>query len=122
MSKLELLRDLEAEREKLEKKINSMKEQYKSLADFVEEVSTSAAAKGLKLRDVALALAPELDPEGRSSKTKATTGTRSPRKVKTYRNPHDGSEIQTKGGNHKILKEWKTKYGADVVEGWVVAA
>ena len=27
--------------------------------------------------------------------------------------------VETKGGNHKILKAWKEKHGADVVEGWV---
>jgi hypothetical protein len=26
--------------------------------------------------------------------------------------------IETKGGNHKTLKEWKAKWGSDVVEGW----
>ena len=26
--------------------------------------------------------------------------------------------IETKGGNHKTLKEWKAKWGGDVVEGW----
>lgn len=122
MSKLEMLRDLEAERAKLEKKINSMKEQYKTLSDFVEEVKTSAAAKGLKLRDIALAIAPELDIENRGSKVKATTGTRSPRKVKIYRNAKTGEEIHTKGGNHKELKKWKAEFGADVVESWIVAA
>ena len=40
------------------------------------------------------------------------------RKVKQYKNPHSGEVIETKGGNHKILKEWKAKWGADVVEGW----
>jgi len=120
MSKLELLRELESERAKLEKKINSMKEQYKTLADFAEEVKNSATAKGLKLRDVALAIAPELDIENRGAKVKTTTGTRSPRKTKIYRNAHTGEEIHTKGGNHKELKKWKAEYGADVVEGWVV--
>jgi hypothetical protein len=27
--------------------------------------------------------------------------------------------VETKGGNHKTLKEWKTKHGADEVESWV---
>jgi hypothetical protein len=27
--------------------------------------------------------------------------------------------IETKGGNHKELKAWKEKYGADTVESWV---
>ncbi|PJY96961.1 MULTISPECIES: histone-like nucleoid-structuring protein, MvaT/MvaU family [Pseudomonas] len=42
------------------------------------------------------------------------------RQVKQYKNPHNGEIIETKGGNHKLLKEWKAKYGAAVVESWIV--
>lgn len=45
-------------------------------------------------------------------------GTRKPRKLKVYKNPNTGEVIETKGGNHKALKEWKAEHGADVVEGW----
>ncbi len=41
------------------------------------------------------------------------------RKVKVYLNPNNGQVIETKGGNHKILKEWKAEHGNDVVESWV---
>jgi hypothetical protein len=44
------------------------------------------------------------------------TGTRKPRALKTYKNPHTDEVVETKGGNHKTLKEWKTKHGSDVVE------
>ena len=43
---------------------------------------------------------------------------RKPREVKVYKNPHTGETIETKGGNHRQLKEWKTQYGGDVVESW----
>jgi len=26
--------------------------------------------------------------------------------------------IETKGGNHKTLKEWKAQWGSDEVESW----
>lgn len=44
---------------------------------------------------------------------------RKPRELKVYKNPNTGEVIETKGGNHKALKEWKAKHGADVVEGWL---
>ena len=70
------------------------------------------------LRDI-IAL---LDPEAKASKAPRgvvkTTGTKRARKVKQYKNPHNGEVIETKGGNHKTLKEWKAKWGSDVVEGW----
>ena len=62
-----------------------------------------------------------LDPEAKSGKiTRAskTTGTKRARKIKQYKNPNSGEVIETKGGNHKTLKEWKAKWGGDVVEGW----
>lgn len=62
-----------------------------------------------------------LDPQS-SSRRQApaqTTGTRKPRQLKTYKNPNTGEVIETKGGNHKALKEWKAQHGADVVEGWL---
>lgn len=43
---------------------------------------------------------------------------RKPREVKVYKNPHTGETIETKGGNHRQLKEWKARWGGDVVEGW----
>ena len=63
-----------------------------------------------------------LDPEARSSKSlrpAKTTATKRARKVKQYKNPNTGDVIETKGGNHKTLKEWKAKWGSDVVESWV---
>lgn len=47
------------------------------------------------------------------------TASKAPRKLKTYKNPNTGEVVETKGGNHKVLKAWKTEFGADVVEGWL---
>jgi DNA repair exonuclease SbcCD ATPase subunit len=63
-----------------------------------------------------------LDPEAKNNKapraaTRAT-GTKRARKIKQYKNPNTGEVIETKGGNHKVLKEWKAKWGGDTVEGW----
>lgn len=44
---------------------------------------------------------------------------RKPRELKVYKNPKTGEVIETKGGNHKALKEWKAKHGADIVEEWL---
>lgn len=48
----------------------------------------------------------------------AETKTRKARAVLTYVNPHDGSVVETKGGNHKTLRAWSAQYGKDVVKGW----
>lgn len=63
-----------------------------------------------------------LDPEAKNGKAarapKASTAKRA-RKIKQYKNPNTGEVIETKGGNHKTLKEWKAKWGGNVVESWV---
>jgi hypothetical protein len=63
-----------------------------------------------------------LDPQAATRRAPATAeskGVRKPRQIKQYKNPHTGEVIETKGGNHKQLKEWKAEHGADVVEGWL---
>lgn len=59
-----------------------------------------------------------LDPQAKRTAAPAKTP-RAERKVKVYINPNNGERIETKGGNHKQLKEWKQEFGADVVEGWL---
>lgn len=40
------------------------------------------------------------------------------RKLKIYKNPHTGEKIETRGGNHRVLKAWKAEHGPEVVESW----
>lgn len=62
-----------------------------------------------------------LEPQTRARRPAAApaVSTRKPRELKVYKNPNTGEVIETKGGNHKALKEWKAKHGANVVEGWL---
>jgi hypothetical protein len=63
-----------------------------------------------------------LDPQAGRRRTPAVeskAGSRKPRQVKIYKNPNTGEVVETKGGNHKTLKEWKAEYGSDTVESWL---
>ncbi|MDP5168568.1 histone-like nucleoid-structuring protein, MvaT/MvaU family [Pseudomonas syringae] len=65
-----------------------------------------------------------LDPAGATRVTSVANATgpkptRRARQVKIYKNPHTGEMIETKGGNHKRLKEWKTEFGYETVEAWL---
>ncbi len=62
-----------------------------------------------------------LDPKaGRHAPAaEAKSGTRKPRQVKVYKNPHTDEVVETKGGNHKTLKEWKAEHGSATVESWL---
>jgi hypothetical protein len=63
-----------------------------------------------------------LDPQAsRRSQVQAATPVKAQRKardMKVYKNPHTGELVETKGGNHKLLKQWKAEHGADTVESW----
>ncbi|NBB09820.1 histone-like nucleoid-structuring protein, MvaT/MvaU family [Pseudomonas sp. SLFW] len=48
-----------------------------------------------------------------------TKGKRRARVMKVYQNPYNQQIVQSKGGNHRVLKQWKSQYGAHVVELWV---
>lgn len=72
---------------------------------------------GFSLKHIINLLGPQTPARGQSAEKPA--GTRKPRELKVYKNPNTGEVIETKGGNHKALKEWKAEHGADVVEGWL---
>ncbi|MCE0970266.1 histone-like nucleoid-structuring protein, MvaT/MvaU family [Pseudomonas putida] len=86
--------------------------------EFETKLRDLLATYGFSLRDVINILDPQT-----SRRSAAPAGDeRAPRRarqVKQYKNPHNGEIIETKGGNHKLLKEWKAEYGADEVESWV---
>ena len=58
-----------------------------------------------------------LSPGENSSETPAR---RKKRKLKVYRNPNSGETVETRGGNHKILKQWKDQHGAETVDSWLI--
>ncbi|MFJ4067488.1 histone-like nucleoid-structuring protein MvaT [Pseudomonas sp. NPDC089996] len=96
----------------------SQDDKLKQELEFEGKLRTLMGEYSKSLRDV-IAL---LDPESKLSKAPRgvakPVATKRARKVKQYKNPHNGEVIETKGGNHKTLKEWKAKWGGDVVESW----
>ncbi|WP_237881189.1 histone-like nucleoid-structuring protein, MvaT/MvaU family [Pseudomonas sp. PGPR40] len=85
--------------------------------DFEKKLRDLLAKYGYSLKDVINLLDPQAG--RRAPAAQSQSGTRKPRQVKVYKNPESGEVVETKGGNHKTLKEWKAKYGADKVESWL---
>lgn len=85
---------------------------------FETKLRELLAEYGYSLRNVINLLDPQAN-RGSAAPAAAEKAPRRARQVKRYKNPHNGEVIETKGGNHKLLKEWKAQYGADVVEGWL---
>lgn len=61
-----------------------------------------------------------LDPNQGSGKSATSTTGRRKRRLKVYKNPHTGDVIETRGGNHKELRSWKSEHGDETVESWLV--
>jgi len=85
--------------------------------EFETKLRELLAQYGYSLKDVINMLDPQAGRRAPAAVSKA--GTRKPRQVKVYKNPESGEVVETKGGNHKTLKEWKAKYGSDTVESWL---
>jgi hypothetical protein len=71
------------------------------------------------LKDIISILDPQTGSKAGRVSVASAKPTRKARSVKLYKNPHSGEVVETKGGNHKVLKEWKAEYGADTVESWL---
>ena len=122
MSKLAEFRQLEQQLAAQMAELEALKNDsgLKKEIEFETKLRALLDEYGYSLRNVV----DLLDPQQASRRAPATAteskvGTRKPRQVKIYKNPHSGEVVETKGGNHKTLKEWKAEYGSDVVESWL---
>ncbi|MCL6692318.1 DNA binding protein [Pseudomonas sp. R3.Fl] len=87
--------------------------------EFEEKLKKLMSTYGKNLKDIIGILDPAAGAIGRKGSHKVDAR-RKARVVKVYKNPHTGETVETKGGNHKVLKTWKTEYGNDTVESWLV--
>ncbi|MNM33388.1 hypothetical protein D3C81_440070 [compost metagenome] len=85
--------------------------------EFETKLRDLLSKYGYSLRDIINILDPQANRRAATAVTEKAP--RRTRQVKQYKNPHNGEIIETKGGNHKLLKEWKQQYGSDEVESWL---
>jgi len=110
----EAIEELQARLKNLAEDSNLQKE-----LDFEKQLRKLMSDYGKSLRDVNAIL----DPSSRALRgpragQRPAFGSKRQRKLKQYKNPNTGEVIETRGGNHRTLKEWKAKWGGDVVESW----
>ncbi|MBZ9784166.1 DNA binding protein [Pseudomonas sp. REP124] len=118
MSKLAEFKALEAQLAEQLKQLDALKNDdgLKREIEFESKLRGLLAEYNFSLREVKLILDPQSKPEDKKVDGRSQ---RRERKVKQYKNPHNGEIIETKGGNHKLLKDWKAQYGAETVESWI---
>ncbi|WDH20008.1 histone-like nucleoid-structuring protein, MvaT/MvaU family [Pseudomonas chlororaphis] len=119
MSRLAEYRKLEQQLAAQLAELESMKSDsgLKKEMEFESKLRTLLGEYSYSLKDVIKLLDPQAVRRAPTNEPK--TGSRKPRQVKTYKNPHSGEVVETKGGNHRTLKQWKTEYGSDTVESWL---
>jgi hypothetical protein len=119
MSRLAEFRKLEQQLAAQLAELESMKSDsgLKKEMEFESKLRALLGEYGYSLKNVINLLDPQAGRHAPIAESKS--GTRKPRQVKIYKNPNTGEVVETKGGNHKTLKEWKAKYGSDTVESWL---
>ena len=117
MSKLAEFKRLEAQLAEQLRQLDALKNdgELKKEIEFEEKLRALLGEYGYSLRDVKAILDPHAKPEvkvdGRSHLRE--------RALKVYINPNTSERVETKGGNHKVLKAWKEQYSAETVESWL---
>ncbi|MNH75829.1 hypothetical protein D3C87_1649790 [compost metagenome] len=119
MSKLAEFRQLEKHLAEQLQALEALKGDagLKKEIEFETKLRALLAEYGYSLPNVIKLLDPQAGRRASGAEQKA--GSRKVRQLKIYKNPHTGEFVQTKGGNHKILKEWKAEYGSSNVESWL---
>ncbi|MCY1537249.1 hypothetical protein D9M68_727380 [compost metagenome] len=117
MSKLAEFKALEAQLAEQLAQLDALKNdsELQREIQFESKLRSLLAEYDMSLRNVITIL----DPQARRSAPAAKLPARKARQVKRYKNPNTGEVVETKGGNHRILKEWKAEFGSDVVESWL---
>lgn len=120
MSRLAEFRALEQQLAAQLAELESLKNDdgFRREIEFEQRLRALLAEYGYSLRNVIAILDPAAADRPPASAS-ALQVTRKPRQVKRYKNPHNGEVIETKGGNHKVLKAWKSEFGANAVEAWL---
>lgn len=106
----------------LQEELNALgsSSELKKELEFKEKLQALMTEHGKLARDVCEMLDPSYrSTSGKGTKASTTDG-RKKRPLKVYKNPHTGQVVETRGGNHKVIQEWKAKFGNEEVVGWIV--
>ena len=113
----------------LQKQIEQLKKELRSIensAAFRKEnaikrsLTTLMKKHGCSSADLITLLQDDSSAPAKRGKRSAASGTRKPRKLKIFRNPNSGETVETRGGNHKVLKAWKAEHNLATIDEWLV--
>ncbi|WP_462379165.1 histone-like nucleoid-structuring protein, MvaT/MvaU family [Pseudomonas sp. Marseille-QA0892] len=119
MTELTKYRELERQLAEQLQALEEMKrsDSLKKELEFEEKLKGLMSSYDMQLWDIISILDPDAS-KFEQPPANNVRKTRAPRAVKRYVHPDSGEVIETKGGNHKLLKQWKAEHGSEAVEGW----
>ncbi|AZC38280.1 histone-like nucleoid-structuring protein, MvaT/MvaU family [Pseudomonas chlororaphis] len=120
MSRLAEFRKLEQQLAEQLAELESMKSDsgLKKEMEFESKLRALLGEYGFSLKNIISILDPEVRDRTSTPGKASVKAVRKAREVKIYKNPNSGELIETKGGNHRQLKEWKAEFGVETVESW----
>lgn len=118
MSKLAEFKALEAKLAEQLAQLDALKndKELKREIEFEQKLRALLGEYDYSLRNIIAILEPSAS---RSRAPVKARGQRRERATKIYINPKTQERVETKGGNHAVLKAWKAEHGAEVVESWL---
>lgn len=87
--------------------------------EFDTKLRNLLAEYSKSLPDVISIIEPALSQSGKKGAFGRTVKTRKARTLKVYQHPTTGEIVESKGGNNKLLGQWKAEFGAAEVETWI---
>lgn len=120
--------DVTTKKAAIEKKLAQLEKELKNLessAAFKKENSAKRALgnlmkkHGYSKNDLIKLLQSDGSAPNKRGKSPAAKQ-RKPRTLKIYRNPETGETVETRGGNHNVLKAWKAEYNLEKIDDWLV--
>lgn len=94
--------------------------ELKKELEFKEKLQGLMTEHGKLPRDVCEILDPSYRNTPAKSDKGVSKGGRKKRLLEVYKNPHTGEVVETRGGNHKVIQEWKAEFGNEEVVSWIV--
>jgi len=106
----------------LQDELNALQDNKELQAEleFKDALTRLMTEYGKVSRDVCAMLDPNYNAPGAGKKATGGGDVRKKRMMKVYKNPHTGEIVETRGGNHRTIQEWKAEHGNEEVVSWVI--
>ena len=115
MEKAKLLKQLQEELQALENN-----KELKQELEFKDRLTALMTEYGKASKDVCELLDPSYTAQKGGKKATSADDGRKKRTLKVYKNPHTQEIVETRGGNHKVIQNWKAEFGSEEVASWVI--